>query len=84
MWSTKTWDITSSTSDRYNPTPPKTRTLSTEDCYPNTGYSGFEVDVTRYFRKPGQDALDHSETFHTVYTPSDTVVCKPPAPAGGG
>ncbi|CAA9397375.1 VanW family protein [uncultured Nocardioides sp.] len=77
MWSTKTWDITTTTSGRYNPTSPATRTLSTADCYPNTGYSGFEVDVTRYFRKPGQSELHRAETFHTVYTPSDTVICQP-------
>ncbi|WP_426241563.1 VanW family protein [Nocardioides sp. LHG3406-4] len=85
MYSTKTWDITTSTSDRYNLTPAKTRTLTTEDCYPNTGYGGFEVDVKRYFRRPGQSELHHSENFHTTYTPSDTVICKPPPetpPAG--
>ncbi|MCD4536150.1 VanW family protein [Nocardioides sp. cx-169] len=80
MYSTKTWDITTRTSERYAYVPPKTRTLDTADCYPNTGYSGFQVDVWRYFKKPGSDELDHEEKFHTVYTPSDTVVCKPPAP----
>ena len=78
MWSTKHWDITTSTSDRYNYTEEKTRTLRTEDCYPNDGYAGFDVDVMRYFRKPGQSELHHSEKFHTTYIPSDTVVCKPP------
>ncbi|MGD9961035.1 VanW family protein [Nocardioides sp.] len=78
MWSTKVWDITSSTSARYAYTPPATRTLTTADCYPNTGYSGFQVDVTRFFRKVGESKLDHKEVFHTVYTPSDTVICKPP------
>ena len=78
MYSTKTWDITTTTSDRYNRTPEKTRTLSTEDCYPNSGYGGFDVDVKRFFRKPGESALDHTENFHTTYTPSDTVICKPP------
>lgn len=78
MYSTKVWDITSTTSDRYNFRPPKTRTLDTPDCYPNTGYSGFDVDVTRYFRKPGSDEVVKTEKFHTAYTPSDTVVCKPP------
>jgi vancomycin resistance protein YoaR len=78
MWSTKVWDVTTTTSARYNATPPKTRVLHTEDCYPNEGYGGFDVDVTRYFRKPGSSATDHQETFHTRYIPSDTVVCKPP------
>jgi vancomycin resistance protein YoaR len=78
MYSTKVWDITTKTSGRYASVPPKTRTLNTPDCYPNTGYSGFQVDVWRYFKKPGSSELDHEEKFHTVYTPSDTVVCKPP------
>ena len=78
MYSTKYWDITSTTSDRYNYREPKTRTLTTPDCYPNTGYAGFDVDVTRTFRRHGESAIDHTEKFHTAYTPSDTVVCKKP------
>lgn len=78
MYSTKYWDITTRTGDRYAYVPPATRTLDTPDCYPNTGYSGFQIDVWRYFKKPGSDELDHSEKFHTSYTPSDTVICKPP------
>ena len=78
MWSTKVWDVTATTSARYNATSPETRVLRTEDCYPNEGYGGFDVDVTRHFRKPGSSTVDHSETFHTRYIPSDTVVCKPP------
>ncbi|HWI44385.1 MAG TPA: VanW family protein [Nocardioides sp.] len=86
MWSTKHWDIESKTSDRYATVPPKTRTLTTADCEPNTGWPGFQVDVTRIFRKPGQSAVDHTEKFHTLYTPADTVVCKKPTappPAAG-
>ena len=48
------------------------------DCYPNEGYSGFDVDVERIFRKPGSDDVVRTENFHTAYTPSDTVICKPP------
>ena len=78
MWSTKYWDITTTTGERYNFTDPDTRTLSTEDCYPNEGYGGFEIDIVRNFRRAGESALDHSETMHTSYTPSDTVICQPP------
>jgi hypothetical protein len=79
MYSTKYWDITTTTGERYNFTEPATRTLRTADCYPNDGYGGFEIDIVRYFRRAGQSALHHSETMHTVYTPSDTVICLPPA-----
>ncbi|MDI6911868.1 VanW family protein [Nocardioides sp.] len=78
MYSTKYWDISTTTSDRYNYRQPATRTLTTPDCYPNAGYAGFDVDVTRTFRRHGEDAVDHVEKFHTAYTPSDTVVCKKP------
>ncbi|GAB6986709.1 VanW family protein [Nocardioides pyridinolyticus] len=78
MYSTKYWDITSTTSERYNFREPATRTLRTPDCYPNTGYAGFDVDVTRTFRKPGSDEVVKTERFHTSYTPSDTVICKQP------
>lgn len=78
MWSTKVWDIAATKSDRYNFTSPATRTLDTEDCYPNTGYGGFDVDVTRIFRPVGSTDVDHTEKFHTTYIPSDTVICKPP------
>ncbi|GAA4697715.1 VanW family protein [Nocardioides conyzicola] len=78
MYSTKTWDITSKTGARYNYRSPKTQTQNTADCVPNTGYDGFDVDVTRYFHKPGSDAVEKSERFHTSYIASDTVICKPP------
>ena len=77
MWSTKTWDITTKTGNRYNFTPEKTRRLSGPECEPNDGYGGFDINVWRYFRKPGASALERSEKFHTTYTPSDTVICEP-------
>jgi vancomycin resistance protein YoaR len=82
MWSTKTWDITTRTSDRYNFTEPDTRRLDTADCYPNEGYGGFDVDVWRYFREPGSDELVKQEKFATTYIPSDTVVCTNPRADG--
>jgi vancomycin resistance protein YoaR len=78
MWSTDYWDITTKTGDRYNLTSPATRTLTTADCYPNTGYGGFDIDVWRYFRRSGQSELVDTEKMHTHYIPSDTVICKPP------
>lgn len=75
MWSTKVWDIESRTGDRYATTPPDTRRLTGEDCVPHTGYAGFQIDVTRVFRRPGAAKVHHTENFHTVYTPSDTVIC---------
>ena len=79
MWSTKYWDITTTTSAPYDYTPPETRIIRDEECFANEGYDGFEVDVTRFFRRAGQDELVREENFHTVYVPSDTVICRPPA-----
>ncbi|KQT91472.1 hypothetical protein ASG49_10610 [Marmoricola sp. Leaf446] len=78
MWSTKRWDITSRTSDRYAYTSPATRTLDDEDCEEATGTSGFSVDVFRDFKRPGSATVLRTEKFHTDYIPADTVVCEPP------
>ena len=75
MYSTKYWDIKAEQSDRYNVTQPRTRRLSGHGCVPNDGYGGFDIDVYRLFYRAGSDQLDHRETMHTRYTPSDTVVC---------
>ncbi len=76
MWSTDYWDITALTGERYNFTSPETRTLDTDDCYPNEGYGGFDIDVTRVFRRADESTVDHREVMHTRYTPSDTVICQ--------
>ncbi len=76
MYSTKIWDITTDESPRRSFTEPGSRTLTTSDCTPNTGYGGFTIDVFRYFRKAGQSELERTEKFTTVYNPSDTVICK--------
>ena len=75
MWSTKTWDIKASASGRYNKTAPATRRLEGEDCVPNSGYGGFDIDVFRDFYRPGSGERVRRETFHTTYTPSETVIC---------
>jgi vancomycin resistance protein YoaR len=76
MFSTKVWDVESLTSERYAYTSPDTRTLTGDDCVENSGYSGFQVDVTRVFRRPGQSQVHHTEKMHTTYIPSDTVICR--------
>jgi vancomycin resistance protein YoaR len=78
MFSTKVWDIESKTGARYNYRSPATRYLQTPDCEAFSGYSGFDVDVTRIFRRHGESEIDHTEEFHTSYTAADSVVCGPP------
>ena len=77
MWSTKTWDITTKTGNRFNFTSEQTRRISGPDCEPNDGYGGFDINVWRYFREPGSSTLERTEKFSTTYTPSDTVICEP-------
>jgi vancomycin resistance protein YoaR len=84
MWSTKVWDITSTTGSRYAFTSPQTRTMTTPDCVANTGYGGFDIDVKRIFRKHGESKVARQENFHTTYTPSDTVVCRAPESGNRG
>jgi vancomycin resistance protein YoaR len=78
MWSTKTWDITTKTGSRYNVMPFKKRVIRDTNCEVTSGASGFDIDVWRYFHKPGSDAVERTEKFHTHYIPQDEVACKPP------
>ena len=88
MYSTKIWDIGTDRSERHNITQPETRYIDDDECVANEGYGGFDIDVYRYFRRPGKSEVVRKETFSTTYTPSDTVICSPPpgqrqASAGG-
>ncbi|CAM3560303.1 VanW family protein [Nocardioides zeicaulis] len=84
MWSTKYWDITTTTGERHNLTQPKTRRIDTLKCHPNTGYGGFDIDVVRYFEPVGANTEQRDpETFSTTYIPSDTVICTNPDATDG-
>ena len=76
MWSTDYWDITAGVSERYDFTPHKTRYDDSDECVPNTGYSGFSVDVYRTFRREGSSEVVKRESQHVTYTPADTVICE--------
>ena len=79
MYSTKYWDITTTTGERYNLTKPRTRRIDDLTCHPNEGYGGFDIDVVRYFKPVGDNTETRAdETFSTTYTPSDTVICTNP------
>jgi vancomycin resistance protein YoaR len=79
MYSTKYWDVTTTTGERYNLTQHKTRRIDTLQCHPNEGFGGFDIDVVRYFRPVnGNTETRDDEVFHTTYIPSDTVICTNP------
>lgn len=77
MFSTKRWEITSSTGPRTNLTQPQVRHLTEEDCEEFSGTSGFSVDVFRYFRDLDSGKVQRREKFHTDYIAGDTVRCGP-------
>ncbi len=79
MYSTKYWDVTTTTGERYNITQAGTRRINDLTCHPNEGYGGFDIDVVRYFTPVnGNPETRDDEVFRTTYTPSDTVICTNP------
>ena len=45
MYSTKYWDITTTTGERYNLTAAETRRIDSLTCHANEGFGGFDIDV---------------------------------------
>lgn len=77
MWGTKEWDISSSISDRYNEREPGERYIDTDECIEQHAEEGFDIDVTRIFRRPGSAKIEKTEVTHVSYVPSDEVICGP-------
>lgn len=81
MWGTKEWDISSSISDRYNERDAGKRYNPSDECIEQHAEDGFDIDVTRIFRRPGSDEVVKTDATHVSYVPSDEVICEaPPAP----
>ena len=79
MYSTKWWDITTTTGERYNFTRAKTRRINDRVCHANEGFGGFDIDVVRSFTPVGVNTETRDdEVFNTTYTPSDTVISTNP------
>jgi vancomycin resistance protein YoaR len=73
FWSTKTWDIEATKSPRRNIRQPEVIRDSGEDCVSQSPNVGFDVTVTRVFRRGG--AVQRTEEFVTRYNASDQVIC---------
>lgn len=81
MWGTKEWDITAKNSERYNIRETATRYDPSEECIKQQPVDGFDVDVTREFRKPGSDEVVKTDQTHVSYIAADEVICDdPPEP----
>lgn len=81
MWGTKEWNISSSISDRYNEREPGKRYDPTDACIEQAPMEGFDLDVTRIFRRLGSAEVAKTDVTHVSYVPSDEVLCEaPPTP----
>ncbi|MDO7868920.1 VanW family protein [Nocardioides jiangxiensis] len=76
MWSTKFWDISATTSGRYNVVEPGSRVSKAPDCEPQEPNTGFDIDVYRHFRRNGEEV--RVEKMHTHYDSADKVTCTSP------
>ena len=75
----KTWDIGASKGPRRNLVEPKTIVDDSPGCVPQTASEGFDVTVTRTFKKNG--AVIRTQAFNTHYIPEDDVTCTHPEAA---
>ncbi|MFT7835181.1 VanW family protein [Saccharothrix sp. BKS2] len=75
LWGTKNYDVTGSTSERFNFTEPQERKVTTKPCSPSNGAQGFSVTDTRTItdRRSGQS---RSESRTVRYDPSHKIICE--------
>jgi vancomycin resistance protein YoaR len=75
LWSTAAWDVTVSTSARYDVVEPTLTVDDSDGCVASTGRRGFSVDVTRHLHDVSGATADRDETMTTTYAPVDGVSC---------
>ena len=73
FYGTRVWDIQAVKGPRRNVVPPRTITDERPGCVPQTPTPGFDVTVTRIFRKDGKQV--RTSQFSTHYIPEDDVRC---------
>lgn len=73
FFGTKKWDIEAVKGPRRNVVQPKTIVDDRQGCLPQSPNPGFDVTVTRIFKKNG--AQVRTSTFNTHYRPEDGVTC---------
>ncbi len=76
LWSTKYWDVTTTTSAPYNYVQPTTRHNPAADCEPmRAGEAGFTVRVQRTVSHEGVVDPETTGGYTWTYQPVDAVVC---------
>jgi len=73
FFGTKKWDIEAVKGPRRNVVQPKTIVDARQGCVPQSPNPGFDVTVTRIFKKDGVQVK--TSTFNTHYAPEDGVTC---------
>jgi vancomycin resistance protein YoaR len=73
FWGTKVWDVDARRGPRTAVRPPRTIRDDDGTCVEQFPSPGFDVVVTRVFRRDGRQV--RTERFRTRYIPEDRVVC---------
>jgi len=73
FFGTKKWDVEAVKGPRRNVVQPKTIVDDRPGCVPQSPNAGFDVTVTRIFKKNGVQVK--TSTFNTHYRPEDGVTC---------
>ncbi|MBA3742161.1 VanW family protein [Sporichthya sp.] len=77
MWGTKVWgDIESISGPKRNITSPKSIESEVPDCDDQAPADGFDITVTRVFRKGGEEVK--RESYDTHYDATDKITCVEP------
>jgi vancomycin resistance protein YoaR len=74
LWSTPQWTVTSDSSRHTHVVAPGRQVEHGPGCTPQKGTPGFQVTVTRSFRRGGH--VDHTSSYTVRYAPIDAVVCR--------
>ena len=75
LWSTKYWDVETSTSKPYAQVAPTTKVNPARDCEPSgAGGPGFTVTVSRKVSRDGK--IHENSSYKWTYSPTNRVVCK--------
>lgn len=76
FYGTKVWDVEASKGERRNVVQPKSIVDDSKDCVTQSPSPGFDVSVTRIFKKAGKTV--RTSQFNTHYIPEDKVTCTNP------
>jgi vancomycin resistance protein YoaR len=75
FWGTKYYDVTSTSSGRYDPTTAGTVYDPRPDCEAGAGEPGFDIDVTQTLSQNG--VVVKQNVLHTKYDPEPVIICGP-------